>query len=116
MSEDYDGDYAAIALQAEDDVRVYLDRQQRRLHEVQVENQSLMEENTRLHDVNEELHKYLREQRKRLKPDGPLVSRKVLMMAVELLEDAGVIGDPWDDTASNLRYEIKQVTQHEEEV
>ncbi len=118
MSEDYDGDYAGIALQVieagMDDVRIYLDRQQRRMSDVRVENDALRKENLRLHDVNTELHKNLQEQRKRLKPDGPLVKRKTLLLAVEILDDAGIFYD-WDDTLDNIIYEIKQVTQHEEE-
>jgi len=102
MSEDFDGDYGKIALQVieagMDDVRIYLDKQQRRVKEVQIENESLMKENNRLQAAQEEMHKYFAEQRKRLKPDGPLVSKKVLLMAVELLVDAEIISnDPWDD-------------------
>lgn len=118
MSEDYDGDYAGIVLQVMEakpplnDVVNYLDRQQRYVYKVRKENDELRKENLRLHDVNTELHKNLQEQRKRLKPDGPLVRKKTLLMALELLDDAGLFNE-WDDTLDDLKYEIKQVTQHE---
>jgi hypothetical protein len=118
---DYYGDYAGIVLQVMEarpplgEVVRYLDRQQRVVYETRKENDELRKENLRLHDVNTELHKDLQEQRKRLKPDGPLVSRKVLLLAVELLEDAGLFHE-WGDTKEDFVYEIKQVTQHEEDV
>lgn len=118
MSEDFGALYGDMVVKATEaglpNIVLYLEKLARLTNETLRENQSLMDENTRLHGINDKLHTHLAEERKRLKPDGPLVSRKVLLMVVELLEDAGVIGDPWDDTASNLRYEIKQVTQHEE--
>ncbi len=117
---DYDGDYAGIVLQVMEakpplgDVVSYLDRQQRCVYKTRKENEELRKENLRLHDVNTELHKDLLEQRKRLKPDGPLVKRKTLLMALEILDDAGLFHE-WDDTRTDLVYEIKQVTKHEEE-
>jgi len=120
MTEDYDGDYAKIAIQVieagMDDVRIYMDKQQMKLGEVRVENQSLREENTRLHKQNEENWEHIVAERKRLKPDAPLISREGLMLAVKVLEDAGLIGHEFDgyESVDDIRYEIKQVTQPEE--
>ena len=118
MSEDYGTEYGKMVVRATkagcNDVVMFLNNQAKMISDACQENKSLMDENTRLHDVNDELHTYLAEERKRLKPDGPLVSRKVLLMAVELLEDGGVIYE-WSDMGKDLRYEIKQVTQHEED-
>ena len=117
MSEDYDGDYAGIALQVVemDDVRIYLERQQKILHKTQIENQSLMDENTRLHARNKELHEYLGEQRERLTPDKDLVSKKVLTMAVDLLEIGDVV---YEYEADDFRYKIVRIKRrtHEEKV
>jgi hypothetical protein len=116
MSKDYDGDYAGIVLQVMEakpplgDVVSYLDKQQGCVYKVRKENEELRKENIRLHDVNTELHKDLQEQRKRLKPDAPLVSRRALLMALELLDDAGLFHE-WDDTRTDLVYEIEQLTE-----
>ena len=119
MSEDFDGEYGDVVIAVTKamlpDVVNWLNRHAQIMSKLRKDNEELQKENNRVHTKNKELHGYFREQRERLKPDGPLVSRKVLMMAVELLEDGGVISE-WSDTGEDLRWEIKQVTQHEEGV
>ena len=118
MSEDYDGDYAKIALQVieadMDDVRIYMDKQQMKLGEVRVENQSLREENIRLHARNNELHQYLGKERRRVKPDKDLVSKKVLELAIDLLEIGDVM---YCYEADDYRYQIERIKRrtHDEE-
>jgi chromosome segregation ATPase len=99
MSKDFDGDYADIVVKVieagMDDVRRYLDWQQKEINEARIENQSLMEENNRLHAWNETLNKHLEEERKRLKPDGPLMTKDAMLLAVHVLRDADIIS--WMD-------------------
>jgi len=113
MSEDFGmlyGEMVVLATKAGlGKVVIYLEKLARITNETLRDNEELRKENLRLHDVNTELHKNLQEQRKRLKPDGPLVSRKVLLVAVEILSDAGLFHE-WDDAEEDLRYEIEQNT------
>ena len=94
MSEDFDGDYAGIALQAMeaglDEVAAYLDKQARAIRLACRENKSLREENNRLHEKNDELGVYLKEQRARLKPDKEAISEKAIHLALEVLDAANI--------------------------
>jgi hypothetical protein len=118
---DYDGDYAGIVLQVMEakpllgDVVRYLDRQQRVVYATRKENEELRKENLRLHDEERKVFGWWQEEVKLNKPDAPLVSRRALLMALEVLDDAGLFND-WEDTEYDLRHEIEQITQHEEEV
>ena len=119
MSKDYDGDYAGVVLQVMEtkpplnDVVNYLDRQQRYVIKVRKENEELQNENRRLHNEKDKVYGWWREECKLNKPDAPLMSRDLLMLAQEVLRDAGVY-DEWEDQLYDLRHRIKQVTQHEQ--
>ena len=121
MSEDYDGDYAGIVLQVMEakpplgDVVSYLDKQQRYVYKVRKENEELREENIRLHARNNELHQYLGKERRRVKPDKDLVSKKVLELAIDLLEIGDVM---YCYEAGDYRYQIERIKRrtHDEEV
>ena len=99
MSKDFEGDYTDIVVKVieagMDDVRRYLDWQQKEINEARIENQSLMEENNRLHAWNETLNKHLEEERERLTPDGPLMTKDAMLLAVHVLRDADIIS--WMD-------------------
>jgi len=105
MSKDFEGDYGDIVIRATkaglNEVVFYLNRQARFLSKVRKENEELRNENNRLHARNEELGVYLNEQRERLKPDGPIMTKDAMLLAVQVLQDADVISwvdsDDWID-------------------
>jgi hypothetical protein len=110
MTKDFEGDYADIALQVieagMDDVRIYLDRQQRAIDEARRENQALRDENKRLHGDLERNSKFLDEQRERLKPEGPLISKDMAYMAIDILYSCGLFNH-WDlNDADDLKREV----------
>jgi hypothetical protein len=110
MSDDFIGEYAGIAVQVMDaglkDVAAYMDRQQKFIQSVRKENQKLREENIRLHDWNDRLQTNLREERERLKPEAPLISKEMAYMAIDILYSCGLFNH-WDlEDADDLKREV----------
>ena len=115
MSEDFDGEYGdvvvAVTAAGLPDVVAYLNRHAQIMSKLRRENELLHNENKRLHADNEEKSVYLREQRERLKPDGPLMNKQTVLLALEVLVDADIISnDPWDDWhADYIRRQIDKM-------
>jgi hypothetical protein len=103
MTEDFDGEYGSVVVAVTaaglPDVVSWLNRHAQIMSKLRTENESLRDENKRLHTRQEELHAHLAEQRERLKPEAPLVSRRALLMALEVLDNAEVLC--WTD-AENI--------------